>query len=59
MLAELIDGTAAAAADADPALTVARWRDDRHEALRQGTITLTVGHVDILAEPDESPAAPT
>ncbi|HKX09216.1 MAG TPA: class I SAM-dependent methyltransferase, partial [Stellaceae bacterium] len=59
MLAGLIDGTAAAAADADPALTVARWRDDRHQALRQGTITLTVGHVDILAEPDESPAAPT
>lgn len=53
-LAELIDGTAAAAAEADPALAVARWRDDRHEALRQGTLSLAVGHVDILAEPDES-----
>ena len=59
MLAELIDGTTTAAADADPALTVARWRDDRQEALRQGTLGLAVGHVDILAEPDESPAAPT
>ena len=55
-LAELIDGTASAAAEADPALAVARWRDDRHEALRQGTLRLAVGHVDILAEPDESPA---
>jgi len=59
MLAELVDGTATAAMEADPALALARWRDDRHEALRKGTLSLAVGHVDIFAEPDESSAAPT
>jgi hypothetical protein len=59
MLAELIDGTAAAAAKADPGLATTRWRDDRHQALRQGALGLAVGHVDILAEPDESPPAST
>ena len=61
MLAELIDGAASAAVEADPALTLAlaRWRDDRHETLRKGTLSLGVGHVDILAEPDESRLAPT
>jgi hypothetical protein len=59
MLTELIDGTAAAAAEADPRLATARWRDDRHQALRQGALGVAVGHVDILAEPDESPPAST
>jgi hypothetical protein len=59
MLAALIDGTAEAAGRADPALAVARWRDDRHAELRRGELRLTVGHVDILAEPDESAAAQT
>jgi hypothetical protein len=54
MLAALIGGTAEAAGEADPRFAVARWRGDRHEALRQGTLGLTVGHVDILAEPVES-----
>jgi hypothetical protein len=59
MLAALIDGTAEAAGEADPALPVARWRDDRHAELKRGELRLAVGHVDILAEPDESAAAQT
>jgi hypothetical protein len=59
MLATLIDGTAEAAREADPALTVARWRDDRRTELRRGELRVTIGHVDILAEPNESPAAQT
>jgi hypothetical protein len=59
MLATLVDGTAEAAGEADPALTVARWRADRHAALERGELRVTIGHVDILAEPNESPAAQT
>jgi hypothetical protein len=59
MLAALIDGTAEAVGEADSALPVARWRDDRHAELRRGELRLAVGHVDILAEPDESAAAQT
>jgi hypothetical protein len=56
ILAALIDGTAEAAGQADPTLAVARWRTDRHAMLAVGVLALAVGHVDILAEPDESPA---
>ena len=57
ILAALIEGTAAAAREADPALAVGRWRADRDSQLTQGLLSLAIGHVDILAEPDESPAA--
>ena len=56
MLTALIDGTAEAAAEADPALAVKRWRHDRHAELVRGALRLAVGHVDILVEPDKSPA---
>jgi hypothetical protein len=59
MLAALVDGTAEAAGEADSALPVARWRDDRHAELKRSELRLSVGHVDILAEPDESAAAQT
>jgi hypothetical protein len=57
ILEALIDGTAEAARAMDPGVAVARWRDRRHVELQRGALGLTVGHVDILAEPDESPAA--
>jgi hypothetical protein len=57
MLAALIDGAAEAAGEADPTLAVARWRDDRRAELQRGALRVAVGHVDILAEPDESPSA--
>ena len=57
ILEALIEGTAAAAREADPALAVGRWRADRDSQLTQGLLSLAIGHVDILAEPDESPAA--
>jgi hypothetical protein len=59
MLAALVDGTAEAAGEADPGLFVERWRGDRHAELGRGALRLAVGHVDILAEPDESAAART
>ena len=54
MLAELIEDTAAAAGEAGSLPAVARWRADRHAELKRGELRLAVGHVDILAEPDES-----
>ena len=57
ILAALIDGTAEAARALESASTVDRWRADRHAALAERTLTHAVSHVDILAEPDESPAA--
>jgi hypothetical protein len=53
ILATLVDGTAEAAGEAD--LTVARWRADRRSELQRGELRVTIGHVDILAEPNESP----
>jgi hypothetical protein len=57
LLAALIDGAAEAAAEIVPASVpaIARWRADRHGVLADGTLRLSVGHVDILAVPDESP----
>jgi hypothetical protein len=55
MLAALVDGTAEAASETDPAQSSGRWRADRRASLAEGMLRLAVGHVDILAEPDESP----
>jgi len=55
MLAALIDGTAEAASEKDPAQSSGPWRADRRASLAEGMLRLAVGHVDILAEPDESP----
>jgi hypothetical protein len=57
MLAALIDETAEAAGEIDPGPSVSRWREERSAMLRGGKLALTIGHVDILAEPAESPAA--
>ncbi|HVM80911.1 MAG TPA: class I SAM-dependent methyltransferase [Stellaceae bacterium] len=56
LLAALVDGDAAAAAESEPAAAsrIAKWRADRHAARAEGTLRLTVGHVDILAVADES-----
>ena len=59
LLAVLVDGTAEAAGAADRAQLVSHWRDDRQAELKRGELRLAVGHVDILAEPDESAAART
>lgn len=59
MLSALIEGSAGAASEADAGLPVARWRDDRRSELQRGSLRLVVGHVDILAEPGESPATQT
>jgi len=56
MIASLIDGMAAAASEIDPAGPAESWRLASHAALADRELRLTVGHVDILAEPDESPA---
>ena len=58
MLAALVDGTAEAASETDPAQSWGRWRADRRASLAEGMLRLAVGHVDILAEPDESPMTP-
>jgi hypothetical protein len=57
LLAALIDGAVEAAREADPMIAVASWRDERRAELQHGTLRVAVGHVDILAEPDESRAA--
>lgn len=61
MLAALIDGAADAAAQIEPASApaIVRWRADRHAALADGALRLTVGHVDIFTAPDESPGFQT
>ena len=55
MLAILVDGTAEAASETDSTHSSGRWRADRRASLAEGMLRLGVGHVDILAEPDESP----
>jgi hypothetical protein len=57
LLAALIDDAAEAAGEIAPASAhaIGRWRADRLAALADGTLSLSVGHVDILAVPDESP----
>jgi len=56
LLAALIDGDAAAAAECEPgaAARIESWRGDRHRERAEGALRLTVGHVDILAVADES-----
>jgi hypothetical protein len=51
VLSALIDGTAGAADEVNPALPVGRWRSDRLSMLAVGELRLTIGHVDIFAEP--------
>ena len=56
LLSALVDGDAAAAAESEPgaAALIDAWRRDRHRERAEGTLGLTVGHVDILAVPNES-----
>ncbi len=56
MLAIMIDGAAAAAAevDRDAHPRIERWRAERHGARAAGALRLAVGHVDILATRDET-----
>ncbi len=53
MLAEMIEGHAAAAAEALPAVAprIAAWRDARLDAVAAARLTLVIGHRDILATP--------
>jgi hypothetical protein len=59
ILAVLIDETVVSCRKTDASLAVEPWRSHRFGELMSAELRLTVGHVDILAEPDESPAAPT
>ena len=59
ILSALVDDRAAAALEIDSALPVERWRRAAHAAIAERGLSLTVGHVDILAEPDESSTART
>jgi hypothetical protein len=55
MLAEMVHGTAEAAAEMHPhPPTVAAWRADRLAAAEAGDLALTVGHLDLLAWPREA-----
>lgn len=55
MLAEMVHGTAEAAAEMHPhPATVAAWRTDRLAAAKAGDLALTVGHLDLLALPREA-----
>jgi trans-aconitate methyltransferase len=45
-----LDGRLAAAADQRPDLPIAAYRERRRAAIAAGTLTITVGHVDIHAE---------
>ena len=56
LLAVLVDGDAAAAAESEPgaAARIETWRRDRHRERVEGKLRLTVGHVDILAVGGES-----
>jgi hypothetical protein len=56
ILAALIDGAADAALEVEPgsAERIAAWRRDRQDARDTGRLRLTVGHVDIFAEADET-----
>ncbi|MCU0987185.1 MAG: class I SAM-dependent methyltransferase [Acetobacteraceae bacterium] len=53
MLAEMIEGHAAAAAEALPAFSarIAAWRDARLDAVSAARLTLMIGHRDLLAMP--------
>ena len=56
VLEMMIDGAAdaARAVDADVGDRIERWRATRHAARIEGALRLAVGHVDILALPDET-----
>jgi hypothetical protein len=56
LLAAMISGAASAAAESAPdyAATIAAWRETRESELAAGKLSLTVGHIDILAAPAES-----
>lgn len=57
ILADLIDETVQTCGEANPSLAVEPWRSYRFAELMSGELRLTIGHVDILVEPDESPVA--
>ncbi len=57
ILSALVDDCAAAALEIDYGLPAERWRLAAEAAIAERRLALTIGHVDILAEPDESPAA--
>ena len=59
VLAALIDDTVHVCNEADPPLGADPWRTHRFAELMSGELRLAIGHVDILAEPDESAAAQT
>ncbi|MEQ8967231.1 MAG: class I SAM-dependent methyltransferase [Azospirillaceae bacterium] len=54
LIAALVEGYAATAAEmaVAPEREIAAWRDRRRESALAGTLSLTVGHIDLLALPD-------
>jgi hypothetical protein len=59
VLTALIDETVAACGEVDPPLAIDQWWSHRFAELMSAELCLCIGHVDILAEPDKSPAAQT
>ena len=51
ILSAMVDGIAAAAREIDPALPVDAWHDRRRQQIGAGALSLTVGHLDLLALP--------
>lgn len=51
ILKAMVDGIAGAAGEIDPSLPLAPWRAQRELEIEAGTLSLTVGHLDLLALP--------
>lgn len=51
ILAAMVDGIAAAAREIDPALPIEAWRNRRLQEIDAEALSLTVGHLDVLALP--------
>lgn len=51
ILEAMVDGISAAAGEVEPSLRLETWRARRHREIEAGQLSLTVGHVDLLALP--------
>jgi SAM-dependent methyltransferase len=51
ILRSMVDGVSAAAGEADPRLELDAWRARRREEIDAQALSLTVGHIDVLALP--------
>ena len=48
ILERMVDGVAAAAGEIDPGIPLDRWREQRLGETEAGSLTLTIGHLDLL-----------